>query len=37
MKDLCCAKYFRINFIDKKKTKVFLIEDRYDYIGAMGT
>lgn len=30
MKDLCYAKDFRINFIDKEKTKVFLIEDRYD-------
>lgn len=26
MKDLCYAKDFRINFIDKEKTKIFLVE-----------
>lgn len=26
MKDLCYAKDFRINFIDKEETKIFLLE-----------
>lgn len=26
MKGLCYAKGFRINFIDKEKTKIFLVE-----------